>query len=160
MLASRTTGTKQKRKPKQKPKRNPKKRDQKWEPMAHTCAVCETKTTSAGFKRTCFEKHEFVCVRFHKTLLRAGKTGSCSACVQEEEMDKRRIRDLEVARRALEEIAAALEACVKRKRGVSNKLRNAVRRVEELEVEIVKARLTTDEGLRDREAGFLRWRSS
>ncbi|KAF8539993.1 hypothetical protein BDD12DRAFT_835411 [Trichophaea hybrida] len=131
--------------------------------MAHTCGVCNTKTTSKQFKRTCFEKHEYVCDRFHRTLLRSGKTDSCSACVQEMEMDERRTRELEAAQKALEELkleeTTTTGVCAKRNRGMSTKLKKAVCKVEEMEDRLREIKWNTESELKEREAGFLRWKS-
>lgn len=128
--------------------------------MAHTCGVCYSKTTSEKFKRTCFNKHEFVCDRFHKTLLRAGKQDHCSACVMEREMEEKRRVEMKNTLDVIEGLEAAVDqgGCCGNRKAVE--LRNHRAKYNTLTVNLFEIRANTERELQERKEGFLLWKAS
>lgn len=132
----------------------------KWEPMAHTCGVCYSKTTSEKFKRTCFNKHEFVCDRFHKTLLRAGKQDHCSACMMEREMEDKRRAQMKSTLDIIEGLEVDPDdggSCGNRK---AVEIKNHRAKYDSLTNNFFEIRENTERELQDRKEGFLIWKAS
>lgn len=137
-----------------------KKHHPKWEPMAHTCGVCYSKTTSEKFKRTCFNKHEFVCDRFHRTLLRAGRQEHCSACVMEKEMDEKRRAEMKTLLEVIESLMADIDhggGCGNRK---TMSLKTYQAKYDSLSINFFEVRANTERELQDRKEGFFIWKAS
>jgi hypothetical protein len=74
-----------------------------WKPMAHSCAVCDTKT-SAGrkFIQSCLNTHEVVCLGFHNTLLRKGCEDKCHPCKNQAESEEKWQKSLETQKKEIE----------------------------------------------------------
>ena len=127
-----------------------------WKPMAHSCAQCSTKTTAEKFKRTCLGNHEFVCRRYHPSLLRRGRIDDCLACRNEDEQHARRAKELARAKEELKAFEAVhLEGCAKSNSALQ-KQRREVQRLEQ-ESEDIKTR--TRAATEVRKLGFMLWKS-
>lgn len=127
-----------------------------WKPMAHSCAQCSTKTTAEKFKRTCLGNHEFVCRRYHPSLLRRGRIDDCLACRNEDEQHARRAKELARAKEELKAFEAVdLEGCAK-SNSTLQKQRREVQRLEQ-ESEDIKTR--TRAATEVRKLGFMLWKS-
>ncbi|KAI9838757.1 MAG: hypothetical protein M1838_004528 [Thelocarpon superellum] len=69
----------------------------RWEDTAaldHKCGTCKTVLSSAKAKKTCFGKHEEVCIKYHKTLHFVGQSHNCDSCRKSSELHDKRHREI------------------------------------------------------------------
>ncbi|KAL2011148.1 hypothetical protein VTN00DRAFT_3866 [Thermoascus crustaceus] len=81
--------------------------DCKWEDnpaLRHGCAICQTCLNNPRAKKTCYGKHAEPCIRYHQTMFRIGRSHSCDACKNSNELHGKRHREIAMLIKKIQEI--------------------------------------------------------